>query len=175
MKKYHFLLVIIHWIMAIMLIMAIAGGQLYLGQLPHDHPEKAMALGGHFGFGLTVGVLLLIRLITRLKSTHPMKATTGNDLLDRLGVWTHWGFYVLISCMVLTGISTALISGIFPLVYGAEVEIPENLSLYPTRVLHSIISLLLAALIVLHILAAFYHQFILKDRLLGRMWFGKRS
>ena len=175
MKKYHILLVIIHWLMAIMLLMSLTLGQLFLGQMTGDTPERQQALGGHMMFGLILGSLLIIRFIIRLISTHPEKATTGNDFLDKLGVWTHWGFYVLISCMVLTGLSTALLSGVFPLVSGNEVEIPNDLSSYPTRMLHSIFSLLLAALIILHILAALYHQFILKDNLISRMWFGKRS
>ena len=54
---------------------------------------------------------------------HPARATIGNESLDRIARWTHWGFY---------------------------------------------------ALIVLHVLAAIYHHFILKDGLIRRMWFGKR-
>jgi cytochrome b561 len=38
--------------------------------------------------------------------------------------------------------------------------------------LHLGISIILIALLVLHILAAFYHQFIRRDHLLGRMWYG---
>ena len=40
--------------------------------------------------------------------------------------------------------------------------------------LHGVVWILLALLILLHIGAAFYHQFFIKDNLLGRMWFGKR-
>jgi len=39
--------------------------------------------------------------------------------------------------------------------------------------IHLYISVILIALLVLHVLAAFYHQFIRKDRLLSRMWYGK--
>ena len=161
--------------MAFMLIMAIVAGQMFLGQMTGDTLERQEALGGHMIFGLILGSLLIIRFITRLTSTHPEKATTGNKFLDKVGVWTHWGFYVLIGCMVITGLYTALLSGVFPLIYGGEVAIPDNLSTYPTRMMHSIFSFLLAVLIILHILAAFYHQFILKDNLIGRMWFGKRA
>jgi cytochrome b561 len=34
---------------------------------------------------------------------------------------------------------------------------------------------LLLLLILLHIGAALYHQFLKKDHLLGRMWFGKQT
>ena len=39
--------------------------------------------------------------------------------------------------------------------------------------IHLDLAILLAVLIGIHILAAFYHQFILKDHLIGRMWYGK--
>ena len=39
--------------------------------------------------------------------------------------------------------------------------------------LHLYISIILIALLTLHILAAFYHQFIRRDRLLSRMWYGQ--
>jgi cytochrome b561 len=45
----------------------------------------------------------------------------------------------------------------------------------PTRIAHGLIATLLVALIVLHIAAAIYHQVVLKDGLLRRMWFGKRK
>jgi len=39
--------------------------------------------------------------------------------------------------------------------------------------IHLYISIILIALLTLHILAAFYHQVIRKDRLLSRMWYGQ--
>jgi cytochrome b561 len=39
---------------------------------------------------------------------------------------------------------------------------------------HGLTSSLLLALVALHFGAALYHQFILKDNLLARMWFGKQ-
>ena len=43
------------------------------------------------------------------------------------------------------------------------------------RYVHALTTKALAALIVLHIAAAFWHRFSKQDALLGRMWFGKRS
>ena len=127
-------------------------------------------------FGMVIGVLLILRLVTRTRSTHPPHAETGNALLDRIGRWTHWGFYVLIAGMVLTGMATALGAGLFPIVYGGAAEpLPPELSDLPQRISHGVIATLLVALIALHIAAALYHQVVLKDGLLHRMWFAKRS
>jgi cytochrome b561 len=47
---------------------------------------------------------------------------------------------------------------------------PRGISLL---MVHLYISVILIALLVLHILAAFYHQFFRRDRLLSRMWYGQ--
>jgi cytochrome b561 len=78
--------------------------------------------------------------------------------------------------MVLTGLASALGAGLFPIVYGGAAKtLPPELADLPQRAAHGIIATLLVALIALHIAAALYHQFILKDGLLRRMWFGKRQ
>ncbi|MEM9785584.1 MAG: cytochrome b/b6 domain-containing protein [Pseudomonadota bacterium] len=176
MQRYHPLLVALHWLMALMILVALAAGGLFLANLPPDSPDKVQGLGGHMVFGMAIGVLLILRFVTRVRSTHPPDATTGHALLDRLGRWTHWGFYLLIAGMVLTGLATALGLGLFPIVYGGAGDVlPAELATFAPRVAHGFIALLLVALIVLHIAAALYHQVVLKDGLMQRMWFGRRN
>ena len=176
MQRYHPLLVALHWLMALMILMALAAGGLFLANMPADSPDKVAGLGGHMIFGMAIGVLLILRFVTRVRSTHPPHATTGHDLLDRLGRWTHWGLYLLIAGMVLTGLTTAFGLGLFPIVYGGSAEtLPAELATFAPRLAHGFIALLLAGLIALHIAAALYHQAVLKDGLLRRMWFGKRT
>lgn len=176
MQRYHPVLIALHWLMALMILVALAAGGLVLANMEPDSPDKVKGLGGHMIFGMAIGVLLLLRLVTRIRSTHPPHATTGNDRMDRMGRMTHWGFYILIAGMVLTGLTTALGAGLFPIVYGGTAQsLPPELASMPTRVAHGFIATLLVALIALHIAAALYHQFVLKDGLLRRMWFGKRS
>lgn len=176
MQRYHPFLVVLHWLMALTILMALAAGGLFLANMPPDSPDKVQGLGGHMAFGMAIGVLLILRLITRTRSAHPPHATTGNDLLDRIGRWTHWGFYILIAAMVLTGLASALGAGLFPIVYGGAADmLPPTLYELPQRAAHGVIAMLLVALIVLHVAAAIYHHVVLKDGLLRRMWFGKRS
>ena len=176
MTRYHPLLVALHWIMALMVLIALAAGGLVLAEMPRESPDRFTALAGHMSFGLMIGVLLLVRLVTRIRSEKPPRATTGNALLDRVGVWTHWGFYLLIACMVLSGLATAFGAGLFPIVFGDSGEaLPPDLTVLPQRVAHGFIARALLALIALHVAAALYHQLVRRDRLLRRMWFGKRS
>ncbi|MDE0533061.1 MAG: cytochrome b/b6 domain-containing protein [Albidovulum sp.] len=175
MQRYHPLLVALHWLMALMVLLSLAAGGVFLANMPPDSAQKLQGLGGHMAFGMAIGALLILRLATRLRTQHPPRASTGNEVLDRIGVATHWGFYMLLAGMVATGLATAIGAGLFPIVYlGAADTLPSELSTLPQRAAHGIISKLLLALIALHIAAAFYHQLVLKDNLLRRMWFGKR-
>lgn len=176
MTRYHPLLDSLHWIMAIMVLISLAAGSLVLAEMPRQSPDRPLALAGHMSFGMLMGALLILRLLIRIRSRKPPRATTGNVLLDRIGVWTHWGFYVLIAGMVLSGLGTAIGAGLFPIVFGGSGEpLPEDLTDLPPRAAHGLISRVLMTLIALHVAAALYHQLVRRDGLLRRMWFGKRS
>ena len=81
MQRYHPALVALHWLMV---LLALAAGGLFLSDMPPDSPDKVSGLAGHMIIGLTIGVLLLIRLAVRLSTSHPPGASTGNALLDRI-------------------------------------------------------------------------------------------
>ena len=61
-----------------------------------------------------------------------------------------------------------------PAVFNGTVPYPQDFFQYLPRVGHGLISTVLLLLILLHFGAAMYHQFIRRDNLLSRMWFGKR-
>lgn len=175
MQRYHPALVALHWLMALVILLALVAGTL-LANLPPESLDKVMGLAGHMTVGIAIGVLLLIRLAVRLSTSHPPDASTGNALLDRIGRWTHWAFYLFVAGMVLSGLGMAFGADLFSIVYGGAAEtLPPELQELPPRIGHGIISKALIALIALHVAAALYHQIILKDRLLGRMWFGRRT
>jgi cytochrome b561 len=75
--------------------------------------------------------------------------------------------------MIATGWTTGwLISGVFQPNGG---PLPDNFAVFPTFQAHAVLAALLAILIAAHIAAALYHQFVLKDGLFRRMWFGERT
>ena len=78
--------------------------------------------------------------------------------------------------MVATGLATAVISRINLIVFGdSHAPLPPSLMIYPTRVAHGYLAAILAAFIVLHVLAALYHQFVLRDGLIRRMSLERRT
>ncbi|WP_421853165.1 cytochrome b [Oricola sp.] len=176
MTRYHPALVALHWVMAIMILMGLFFGKFVLTAMDNADPEKVQGLGGHMTIGLLVGVLLVARLIVRFASEKPPHAETGHAVLDRLGAATHWVLYSLVALMVLSGLGTALGGGLFPIVFGGSGDpIPADLNDLAPRMAHGLVSNLLILLLLLHVAAALYHQFFLRDGLFGRMWFGKRK
>lgn len=171
-KRYHPALVALHWVSALLILFTLLAGLGALGDLPNT-PEKAPLLATHMTMGLLILALTVVRLIIRFTTRKPAPATAGHPLLDKIGVLTHWLLYLGALGMGISGLGIAAQSGIFPLLGGQAVPLPADFTIYPPRIGHGLVARLLLALIALHIGAALYHQFIRKDGLLGRMWFGK--
>ena len=173
-KRYHPALVTLHWLLALMLIVALAMGTFALKTVPNSSPDKIGALQGHMIAGGLILLLTLVRLVMRLKTTHPAPATTGIALLDRLAPVTHWGLYVLVFLMAGSGIAMSVLAGLPGIVFGGVGTLPVNFDALPPRAVHGIVAKLLMLAIGLHIAAALFHQFVRRDGLLTRMGFGRR-
>jgi cytochrome b561 len=173
--RYHPLLVALHWLLAFLIIAALFAGFFLLAQMPNSDPQKIRVLLVHMVIGMTILALMLVRFVIRMLTSHPEPATTGHPFLDRLAPVTHYGFYVLVVLMVATGYATAIFAGLNRIVFqGSGEPLPEDFDVYPTFIAHSFFAAILAGLVVLHVLAALYHQFVRRDRLFRRIWFGRR-
>ena len=214
-KRYHPVLVALHWLIAILILAAVLlvqeneGGErsrpttenfssqgLPTGNAPQNFdsdeaPQNVQRVaprqenqsifsgtGTHMILGISILVLLVIRLAVRWRTQHPEWASTGNTFFDWVGNLTHLGLYVLTFGMAITGIILANQRGILARVFGIGSTPAQGTYLrggFRFGMLHGGIWTLLLLLIILHIGAALYHQFILKDNLMGRMWFGKNK
>lgn len=171
-SRYHPLLVTLHWVLAFLIIAALAVGYFWLAVTPNSDPQKIGILMLHMAGGMLILGLMIIRFIVRLWTSKPAVATTGHPLLDRITPISHYAFYVLVLLMAATGFATAILAGLPAIVFGGSgAPLPSDFLVDPTRVAHGSIAALLVGLIVLHMLAAFYHHFVRKDGLLRRMFF----
>ena len=135
------------------------------------------SIGLHMLLGIAILVLLVVRLVVRWTTQHPDWASAGNKFFDWVGNLTHWGLYVLTFAMTITGIILASQRGQLARVLGIGPFTPGGFRRggFSLGFLHGGVWTLLLLLIILHIGAALYHQFILKDNLMGRIWFGKQT
>src|SRR5215470_16472885 len=173
-SRYHPLLVTLHWLLAILIVAALTVG-FVLAQTPNAEAGKIVVLRWHMAGGMLILALMIARFIVRLCTARPAEATTGYPLLDRIAPITHYGFYLLVLLMVGTGYATGIMAGLPDIVFGGSgAPLPASFAVYPTFVAHGYLAAVLAAFVVLHVLAALYHQFVRKDGLFARMGFGRR-
>ncbi len=176
MKRYHFVLVILHWLLAAMIIMGLIMGGNVLSVTPNTAPEKIFFLRMHMSAGMLILGFMLIRLIVRFFTDKPPHADIGNALLNKLGRATHYLLYLVVILLAGSGLATANLAGLPDIVFGGSgAPLPVSFDEYPPRIAHGILSFVLILLIIGHVTAFVYHQFIRKDKLFSRIWFGKRS
>jgi cytochrome b561 len=174
--RYHAALVALHWLLGFLILVSLFMGTFALEPIPNADPAKIDGLRGHMIAGALIGVLMILRLIVRSRTTHPPQATVGMAWADAIAPWMHWALYVLVFVMVASGFAMSFMADLPAIVFGGSGQpLPETFSVYWPRAVHGIAAKLLFALIVLHTVAALYHQFVRGDGLLRRMWFGRRT
>lgn len=173
-KRYHPSLVALHWLLALMLIGLLAAGTLSLKQVPNTSPDKLLLLRMHMLGGGMVLLLMLVRLVLRWGTTRPPPAPTGSALLDALAPLMHGALYLLVFAMLASGIGTAALADLPAIVFGGTGSLPDSFAALAPRQAHGVLAKLLILAIALHALAALYHQFIRRDGLIARMWWGQR-
>ena len=173
--RYHPLMVSLHWVLALLIVFALGMGMFSLKDIPNSSPDKILALRVHLIAGILILVLVLIRFATRFLTPRPEPATAGNAFLDKIAVLTHYGLYLLVFLMAVSGVATSVQAGLPAIVFaGTGAPLPESFAIYRPRAAHGVMATLLLALAALHILAALYHQLVRRDGLLSRMWFARR-
>ncbi|MDX9990679.1 MAG: cytochrome b/b6 domain-containing protein [Anaerolineales bacterium] len=171
-KRYHPALVGLHWLIATLIFVMLLMGYTRLGGTPNDE-AKIQTLSLHMPIGITIVALTLIRFGVRLATKKPAPATAGHPLLDKIGVATHYLLYLAALGMGLSGMGIAALAGLLPIVFERSGSLPPDFAAFSPAIGHAFLSFVLSGLVLLHIGAALYHQFIRKDNLLARMWFGK--
>jgi cytochrome b561 len=176
-KKYHPLLVGLHWFLAILIILLLANGNLMKTMTHVDDPQKIMLLKAHLIAGFMVLFLMISRLIVRLKSDKPEPMDTGSTFKNKLGKYSHIFLYVVVFGALGSGIATSILGGVPDVAFFGSGDIAslDNLDDVPTKIFHTVWTWILLGMIILHFSAAMYHQLIRKDGLMSRMWFGKRK
>ena len=168
-SRYQPVLVALHWLVAVMIIALLCVGFLVLADMPNTDPKKLNILVWHMSGGMMVLVLMIVRVIIRARSAKP---APGSAPLDRVAALAHRGLYAIVFLLIASGWLTGwfIQSAFQP--HGA---LPASFAALPTFRVHAVLATLLAVLIVGHIVAAFYHQWVLKDGLFHRMGFGRRT
>jgi len=157
----------VHWLAAALIIFMLATGSLVLAEMPNT-AAKIGNLRVHMILGAMAGLLVLTRIVLRRRRPVPAPAAG-----ERLGRIAHALLNVVVLLMVASGVGLALQSGAQDAVFFGG-AFPADFKVYTLRQVHGLLSRIAMGLIALHVLAALYHQFVVKDGLLARMSLGRR-
>ena len=163
--------IVLHWIIAAAVI-----GQIGLGWWMQEIPKipvgpRVNAFNLHKSIGLTVLMLMVVRLAWR--ATHrPPSLPSMPAWQARAARINHWVLYACLFVQPLTGYLGSAVSG-YPVLYFGFVLpswAPKSVFLKDLlSVVHLVDSGILAAAIAIHVAAALKHQFVDRNGLLRRM------
>ena len=157
-KRYHPVLVTLHWLTVILMLSA--------GLLSESGRNSPINI--HMILGVLLLVVMLARFVARFTTKHPAWADTGNAFLNKLGEYVHYALYLVVFWILGIGAFMAYSRGLIAYAMGASDKVARAGAIVG---LHEIGWGLGLLLIFGHVGAALYHQFIIKDHLLSRMWY----
>jgi cytochrome b561 len=163
--------VVLHWAIAVLVVAQVTWGWL-MQEIPKSPPGvRADAFNVHKSIGLCLLALMLVRLGWRLAHRPPALPDLPG-WQQRLASTTHIALYACLLIMPLAGYLGSVWSGypvkFFGLTLPAWGDRNDDLK-DAMRGLHLVTSLVLVALIALHVAGALHHA-LRGDRVLGRMW-----
>jgi cytochrome b561 len=162
-----------HWLMAIAIVAMFALG-LWMVRLDYYSPYYNSAPDLHRSVGMVLLATLVVRWIWRAANPKP-QADTLSPLEQKASYAVHWGFYVLLLALMISGYLISTPDGQPISVFGwfsvpAIFKMPGLESRAGT--VHRILAYATIALAVVHTLAALKHHVVDKSQILRRMWSG---
>lgn len=161
----------LHWLLAVLITASFLFG-LYMVELPFS-PGRVKLYNWHKWAGITILALSALRLLWRLTHRPPALTVVMPAWQRQAAHSTHLLLYALFFAAPLAGWAYSSAAG-FPVVYFGVLQLPDIAPRSPElaatlKTTHLTVTYGLAALAVLHVLAALKHQWLSHDRLLERM------
>ncbi|SEQ24569.1 cytochrome b561 [Devosia sp. YR412] len=171
-SRYGSVAIAIHWLTALAIF-----GMLFSGLAASNaaNPQTQFTLlRGHAVMGTLIGALTIFRVVWWQAFDKRPKDQPGLSRLQKGAAHAvHYGLYAVILVMVSSGFATVIMTGANLQLFGAAPLPLPDFTLAPPMTVHGILSRVLIAMLIGHIGAALWHQFIRRDRLLARMGLGR--
>lgn len=161
-----------HWVI-VLLILGLAIVGLTMGELPRT-PKYFWVYTAHKSMGITVLVLMLLRLGWRLYAGAPKPVAGTPTWQAAIAAVTHWALYALALAIPLSGWLYDSASGLRPFRYFGLFDMPKLAGpnewlADQARDAHELLFWVLVVLVAAHAGAAFYHHVFQRDDTLVRM------
>lgn len=162
----------LHWLIAL-LILALGIVGLLMGELPKT-PKYFWVYTAHKSIGITVLVLVVLRLLWRLYAGAPRPVPGTPGWQERIASATHWLLYVMMFAIPLSGWLYDSASGLRPfklfgLLEMSKLVAPDERAAQLSHALHEWGFWALILVVLAHAGAALYHHLQQRDATLVRM------
>jgi len=161
---------LLHWLMAVCILAMLFIG---VGMVSTVMPKYLPLIAIHKSLGITILVLVIIRLVVRLRYGAPALPADLPEPMRLAAHLSHYALYALMIGMPLIGWAM-LSAAAYPIVVFGGVYLPAILpqsdSLHSLlRAAHFYLAFLFFALILLHLAAALFHALIRRDGVFDSM------
>jgi cytochrome b561 len=165
--------VALHWVIALLLIGQIAFGFMLDDIAPRKTPSRAFVINLHKSFGLTLGLLIVLRIIWRLRHAPPPWPAATPASWRHAARWGHRLLYAFMVVIPLAGATASNFSKYGIKFYGWQIppwgaDRPEVYAFFNR--LHVYAAWVFAALILGHVAMALKHAWVDRDASLHRIW-----
>jgi cytochrome b561 len=166
MKQYSSRTAILHWLIFLLVVAAF-----FLGHYVADEANAAQKLSllpVHILTGDLILLLVLVRIYFRKMDGEPAPAN-ANPLLHKLATATHGLLNISLIFVAISGMVTAATSGVIEALKNSDPNLLPDFDKVGAFEFHELFVGLMLLLLALHVVAAVYHQFIVKDNLMRRI------
>jgi cytochrome b561 len=164
---------LLHWLVAILVVVQIGLGAGLAFAPPHDDALTARLFNTHDGLGATILALMLLRLVLRLLLGVPVLPRGTPRFAEWLAGLNHRLLYLLLIVQPVIGYLNNGANG-YPWSIFGYYTVPAIIAKDAVwaewlKTAHLGVGTALVALILLHLLGAFYHAVIRRDGVVQRM------
>jgi len=174
-RGYTSLAVLLHWLIAIGVFVMI-GIAWYMVDIPKGSPDRSFWFNLHKSIGVTVGVLVLVRIAWRLGHKPPPLPASMPSWEVTAAKISHGLLYACLLVMPTVGFIASNFTKYGVKYFGIQIGpfFGENQGLRDAlQEVHEITSYILVVVVVVHVLAAFKHLVVDKDGVFQRMLPGR--
>jgi cytochrome b561 len=166
--------IVFHWLMFVLVVCVGV-----LGLLHDSWPKQTQRfwINIHALLGLLLWFTLIARFWWRRRHQPPPPMQSVGAFSRRTSALVHFVLYALLFVTPIVGVITFVYHGrVFDFgIFKIDPGIKSNRAIFhPTEDLHGYLAYAIFTLAGIHALSALWHQFILRDRLLHRMWPARR-
>ncbi|WP_433769939.1 cytochrome b [Pseudomonas putida] len=170
-SRYSTVSITLHWLMLVLLALVYACIELR-GMFPKGSGGRTLIVESHFMLGLTVFVLVWLRLFARTFGPAPQIFPASPQWQTTLAKLMHWALYLFMIATPILGWLTTSAKGNQVMFYGVDLPMlmaEDKAFAKQLQEWHELAGTIGYWLIGLHAVAALYHHYVVGDNTLLRM------